>query len=78
MGAKATDVPSCQSCCVRLGELMKSLYVCTMLVWLVCANGFVSLTGKVVLTRSPETGLFVAYREFWDQSVVDVLKTAKL
>ena len=38
----------------------------------------VSLTGKVVLKRSPETGLFVSYREFWDQSVVDVLKTAKL
>ena len=36
-----------------------------------------SLTGKVVLTRDQDTGLITSYREFWDQSVNDVLKTAK-
>eukprot|EP00581_Thalassiosira_minuscula_P014575 CAMPEP_0183712894 /NCGR_PEP_ID=MMETSP0737-20130205/7937_1 /TAXON_ID=385413 /ORGANISM="Thalassiosira miniscula, Strain CCMP1093" /LENGTH=254 /DNA_ID=CAMNT_0025941619 /DNA_START=168 /DNA_END=932 /DNA_ORIENTATION=- len=36
-----------------------------------------SLTGKVVLTRDENTGLITSYREFWDQSVNDVLKTAK-
>mmetsp|Transcript_4076 Transcript_4076/g.9165 ORF Transcript_4076/g.9165 Transcript_4076/m.9165 type:complete len:258 (-) Transcript_4076:270-1043(-) len=36
-----------------------------------------SLTGKVVLTRDPNTGLITSYREYWDQSVNDVLKTAK-
>mmetsp|Transcript_29097 Transcript_29097/g.84564 ORF Transcript_29097/g.84564 Transcript_29097/m.84564 type:complete len:218 (+) Transcript_29097:66-719(+) len=37
----------------------------------------VSLTGRVVLDRDPETGLITKYQEFWDQSVGDVLKTAK-
>ena len=36
-----------------------------------------SLTGKVVLTRDENTGLITSYREFWDQSVNDVLKSAK-
>jgi len=36
-----------------------------------------SLTGKVVLTRDEKTGLITSYREYWDQSVNDVLKTAK-
>jgi hypothetical protein len=35
------------------------------------------LTGKVVLTRDVSTGLITSYREFWDQSVNEVLKTAK-
>jgi hypothetical protein len=35
------------------------------------------LTGKVVLTRDENTGLISSYREYWDQSVTDVLKTAK-
>lgn len=37
----------------------------------------VSLTGRVVLTRDKNTGLITDYREFWDQSVASVLKTAK-
>ena len=37
----------------------------------------VSLTGRVVLDRDPTTGLITKYQEFWDQSVSDVLKTAK-
>jgi len=37
----------------------------------------VSLTGKVVLERDLETGLITSYREFWDQDVWSVLKTAK-
>mmetsp|Transcript_7084 Transcript_7084/g.12698 ORF Transcript_7084/g.12698 Transcript_7084/m.12698 type:complete len:254 (-) Transcript_7084:119-880(-) len=36
-----------------------------------------SLTGKMVLTRDENTGLITSYREYWDQSVNDVLKTAK-
>ena len=36
-----------------------------------------SLTGKLVLTRDPSTGLITSYREYWDQSVNEVLKTAK-
>lgn len=36
-----------------------------------------SLTGKVVLSRDEKTGLITSYREYWDQSVNDVLKTAK-
>lgn len=35
------------------------------------------LSGKVVLTRDKSTGLITSYREYWDQSVNDVLKTAK-
>jgi len=37
----------------------------------------VHLTGKVVLERDIDTGLITSYREFWDQDVVSVLKTAK-
>lgn len=36
-----------------------------------------SLSGKVVLTRDEKTGLITSYREYWDQSVNDVLKTAQ-
>jgi len=31
----------------------------------------------VVLDRDPTTGLITKHQEFWDQSVSDVLKTAK-
>ena len=37
----------------------------------------VSLTGKVILTRDPNTGYIVSYREYWDQDVATVLKSAK-
>lgn len=37
----------------------------------------VSLTGTVVLARDSDTGLIKSYQEFWDQSVVEVLKSAK-
>ena len=37
----------------------------------------VSLSGKVVLTRNPDTGYITSYREFWDQDVATVLKSAK-
>jgi hypothetical protein len=37
----------------------------------------VTLTGKVVLQRSPDTGLITSYQEFWDQDVASVLKSAK-
>ena len=36
----------------------------------------VSLTGKVVLTRD-DAGYITSYKEFWDQDVVTVLKSAK-
>lgn len=36
----------------------------------------VALTGKVVLTRA-SNGLITSYREYWDQSVSEVLKSAK-
>lgn len=36
----------------------------------------VSLTGKVVLERDAE-GFITSYREFWDQDVWTVLKSAK-
>jgi hypothetical protein len=38
----------------------------------------VSLSGNVILTRNPETGLISSYTEHWDQDVLSVLKTAKL
>jgi hypothetical protein len=38
----------------------------------------VHLTGKLVLERDPNTGLITKYREYWDQSVADVLKSAKI
>lgn len=37
----------------------------------------VHLTGKVVLEREAGTGLISSYREFWDQDVKTVLKSAK-
>ena len=36
----------------------------------------VTVTGRCVLTRDPVTGLIVQYREFWDKSPADVVKTA--
>ena len=38
-------------------------------------NPKVSLSGRVVLTRDESDGLVTASREYWDQSVTDVLKT---
>jgi hypothetical protein len=38
----------------------------------------VHLTGKLVLDRDPNTGLITKYREYWDQGVIDVLKSAKI
>jgi hypothetical protein len=37
----------------------------------------VYLTGKVILKRDPGSGLITSYREFWDQDVSTVLKSAK-
>lgn len=37
----------------------------------------VSLSGRVLLTRDADTGLITSYREYWDQDVATVLKTAK-
>jgi hypothetical protein len=37
----------------------------------------VSLSGKVVLKRDLDTGYITSYREFWDQDVATVLKSAK-
>lgn len=37
----------------------------------------VSLSGKVVLDRDESTGYIQSYREFWDQDVISVLKTAR-
>mmetsp|Transcript_6925 Transcript_6925/g.8621 ORF Transcript_6925/g.8621 Transcript_6925/m.8621 type:complete len:122 (+) Transcript_6925:325-690(+) len=36
----------------------------------------VSLTGRVVLERDLDSGLIMSYREFWDQDVASVLRTA--
>jgi hypothetical protein len=36
----------------------------------------VALTGKVLLTRDEGTGYITSYREFWDQDVASVLRTA--
>lgn len=38
----------------------------------------VKLSGKVVLTRDPSSGLFTAYREYWDQTPTEVILTARL
>mmetsp|Transcript_11910 Transcript_11910/g.23642 ORF Transcript_11910/g.23642 Transcript_11910/m.23642 type:complete len:200 (-) Transcript_11910:79-678(-) len=38
----------------------------------------VKLTGRLVLTRSLDTGLIINYREYWDQSVSEVLKSARI
>jgi hypothetical protein len=35
----------------------------------------VKLTGKVKLSRDPTSGLITYSREFWDQSVIEVLST---
>mmetsp|Transcript_4066 Transcript_4066/g.5601 ORF Transcript_4066/g.5601 Transcript_4066/m.5601 type:complete len:214 (+) Transcript_4066:89-730(+) len=37
----------------------------------------VRVTGKLVLSRDPSSGLITSYREFWDDDVAGVLKTAK-
>lgn len=37
----------------------------------------VYVSGKVVLTRDPTSGLFTAYREYWDQKPGDVVRAAK-
>ena len=38
-------------------------------------NPAVSLTGRVKLTRNPDTGLVSYSREYWDQKVNEVLST---
>jgi hypothetical protein len=38
----------------------------------------VHLTGRLVLERDPKTGLITKYREYWDQDVWSVLKSAKI
>lgn len=40
-------------------------------------NPVVFLSGRVVLTRDEGSGLITAYREFWDQDIATVLKSAK-
>mmetsp|Transcript_3755 Transcript_3755/g.4875 ORF Transcript_3755/g.4875 Transcript_3755/m.4875 type:complete len:219 (+) Transcript_3755:54-710(+) len=37
----------------------------------------VSLSGRVVLKRDVDSGLITSYREYWDQDIPSVLKTAK-
>ena len=37
----------------------------------------VFVSGRVVLTRDPSSGLFVKYREYWDQKPNDVLRGAR-
>ena len=37
----------------------------------------VFVSGRVVLTRDPSSGLFVRYREYWDQKPNDVLRGAR-
>jgi len=38
----------------------------------------VHLSGKVILERDEKSGYIRSYREFWDQDVATVLKSAKL
>ena len=38
----------------------------------------VFVSGRVVLTRDPASGLFTAYREYWDQTPNEVIRKAKL
>lgn len=38
----------------------------------------VSLSGRVVLKRDRYTGLFISYREYWDQTPSQVVLTARL
>jgi len=40
-------------------------------------NPVVTLSGIVVLKRDTDTGLITSYREYWDQDVATVLKSAK-
>lgn len=42
------------------------------------AKPIVSLTGKVVLTRDRNSGLFTSYREYWDQTPNQVVLSARL
>jgi hypothetical protein len=37
----------------------------------------VKLSGRLVLARDKETGLISSYREYWDQDVATVLRSAK-
>ena len=37
----------------------------------------VFVSGRVVLERDPSSGLFVRYREYWDQKPNDVLRGAR-
>ena len=37
----------------------------------------VYFSGQVLLKRDPKTGLITSYREFWDQDIATVLKSAK-
>jgi len=39
-------------------------------------NPVVTVTGRCVLTRDAESGLIVKYREYWDKTPTEVLKTA--
>ena len=41
------------------------------------AKPTLSLTGTLILKRSPETGLITSYKEIWDQDINTVLKSAK-
>ena len=41
-------------------------------------NPQVFLSGRVVMTRNPVTGLISSYREIWDKNVWDVVKEARL
>ena len=36
----------------------------------------VTVTGRCVLTRDPASGLIVQYREYWDKTPSEVIKTA--
>jgi hypothetical protein len=41
-----------------------------------CAAQVVTVTGRCVLTRDPASGLIVQYREYWDKTPSEVIKTA--
>lgn len=38
----------------------------------------VALTGQIMMTRNPLTGLISSYREFWDKDVFEIVKEARL
>lgn len=40
-------------------------------------NPVVFVSGKVILERDLDSGLITSYREFWDQDVSTVLKSAR-